>query len=287
MKWYEAKDWCIKVYNYLNGRINKIKAFDIVFVNDRDKCYAYKGFGVICIELDQFFEVMRNKFVGKEIDLNNGVYDAQLRGALVCIIGHELSHFDQDYYPTKLYISKEARKDRKEEIRKYELSNHLRTVKFIYNNYDELYNNIGIFDINGVMLIDATTACIEEDHINPYISIKNEEEVFFKYLDFLVFKFTENSKQMVYNSNADIEFQLSYFPSRKFIRSDLIAKHNPSNNALLFDFYTAYKYFDIYNYQTTTPVDIDMYTNQYNRNVLVFEFFLDTDFKRDVVYFAH
>ena len=125
-------------YNFLNGEVNtNIRAMNLVIQSLENGVAGYSHSFIVSINLP----VIYNNSI-----LNN-FSDKEVKGMIIYILIHELSHCDQNIDILRLSRDKEYRKN-------IEFSNNQNTIRFIKENASMLFYTFGQFYIPDDLMID-------------------------------------------------------------------------------------------------------------------------------------
>lgn len=125
-------------YNFLNGEVNtNIRAMNLVIQSLENGVAGYSHSFIVSINLPLIY----NKSI-----LNN-FSDKEVKGAIIYILIHELSHCDQNIDILRLSRDEEYRKN-------IEFSNNQNTIRFIKENASMLFYTFGQFYIPDDLMID-------------------------------------------------------------------------------------------------------------------------------------
>ena len=125
-------------YNFLNGEVNtNIRAMNLVIQSLENGVAGYSHSFIVSINLP----VIYNNSI-----LNN-FSDKEVKGMIIYILIHELSHCDQNIDILRLSRDEEYRKN-------IEFSNNQNTIRFIKENASMLFYTFGQFYIPDDLLID-------------------------------------------------------------------------------------------------------------------------------------
>lgn len=135
--YYDMMQWAYNTFNYLNGKINNTKSIGMILIANSN-CFGRSLFTKVELDLNNILRLADEKRV---------ISTFFIKGFIVCVIAHELSHIDQCIdYKKILKIKKYA-----DEI---EAENQFRVLSYLLSFYDELVYNLGQFDINGALMSD-------------------------------------------------------------------------------------------------------------------------------------
>lgn len=125
-------------YNFLNGEVNtNIRAMNLVIQSLENGVAGYSHSFIISINLPVIYNnSMLNNFSDKEV-----------KGMIIYILIHELSHCDQNIDILRLSRDEEYRKN-------IEFSNNQNTIRFIKENASMLFYTFGQFYIPDDLMID-------------------------------------------------------------------------------------------------------------------------------------
>lgn len=125
-------------YNFLNGEVNtNIRAMNLVIQSLENGVAGYSHSFIVSINLPLIYnKSMLNNFSDKEV-----------KGAIIYILIHELSHCDQNIDILRLSRDEEYRKN-------IEFSNNQNTMRFIKENALMLFCTFGQFYIPDDLMID-------------------------------------------------------------------------------------------------------------------------------------
>ena len=125
-------------YNFLNGEVNtNIRAMNLVIQSLENGVAGYSHSFIVAINLP----VIYNNSI-----LNN-FSDKEVKGMIIYILIHELSHCDQNIDILRLSRDEEYRKN-------IEFSNNQNTIRFIKENSSMLFYTFGQFYIPDDLMID-------------------------------------------------------------------------------------------------------------------------------------
>ena len=125
-------------YNFLNGEVNtNIRAMNLVIQSLENGVAGYSHSFIVSINLPLIY----NKSI-----LNN-FSDKEVKGAIIYILIHELSHCDQNIDILRLSRDEEYRKN-------IEFSNNQNTIRFIKENASMLFYTFGQFYIPDDLMLD-------------------------------------------------------------------------------------------------------------------------------------
>lgn len=125
-------------YNFLNGEVNtNIRAMNLVIQSLENGVAGYSHSFIVSINLP----IIYNKST-----LNN-FSDKEVKGAIIYILIHELSHCDQNIDILRLSRDEEYRKN-------IEFSNNQNTIRFIKENAPMLFCTFGQFYIPDDLMLD-------------------------------------------------------------------------------------------------------------------------------------
>lgn len=125
-------------YNFLNGEVNtNIRAMNLVIQSLENGVAGYSHSFIVSINLP----VIYNNSI-----LNN-FSDKEVKGMIIYILIHELSHCDQNIDILRLSRDEEYRKN-------IEFSNNQNTIRFIKENASMLFYTFGQFYIPDDLMID-------------------------------------------------------------------------------------------------------------------------------------
>lgn len=125
-------------YNFLNGEVNtNIRAMNLVIQSLENGVAGYSHSFIVSINLPLIY----NKSI-----LNN-FSDKEVKGAIIYILIHELSHCDQNIDILRLSRDEEYRKN-------IEFSNNQNTIRFIKENATMLFYTFGQFYIPDDLMLD-------------------------------------------------------------------------------------------------------------------------------------
>ena len=125
-------------YNFLNGEVNtNIRAMNLVIQSLENGVAGYSHSFIVSINLP----VIYNNSI-----LNN-FSDKEVKGTIIYILIHELSHCDQNIDILRLSRDKEYRKN-------IEFSNNQNTIRFIKENASMLFYTFGQFYIPDDLMLD-------------------------------------------------------------------------------------------------------------------------------------
>lgn len=125
-------------YNFLNGEVNtNIRAMNLVIQSLENGVAGYSHSFIVSINLP----VIYNNSI-----LNN-FSDKEVKGMIIYILIHELSHCDQNIDILRLSRDEEYRKN-------IEFSNNQNTIRFIKENAPMLFYTFGQFYIPDDLMID-------------------------------------------------------------------------------------------------------------------------------------
>ena len=176
-----------EVFDYFNGRVNKIlKVDDIIFLPEK-KIKIYNGpieeiikSKLGFIELNKIFfyssEIDRLYNVSKDI-FGYNMSDSHIKGIIIHAIVHELMHADQDIDFLKI--------EDDVEWYKLEIANEILTNNYLLNNRKEIENTFGEIDFSiesSLYLNKKEELKLTDDDIK-YIRIKTPKDKLFKYLN--------------------------------------------------------------------------------------------------------
>ena len=125
-------------YNFLNGEVNtNIRAMNLVIQSLENGVAGYSHSFIVSINLPVIYNnSMLNNFSDKEV-----------KGTIIYILIHELSHCDQNIDILRLSRDEEYRKN-------IEFSNNQNTIRFIKENASMLFYTFGQFYIPDDLMID-------------------------------------------------------------------------------------------------------------------------------------
>jgi len=132
----DCADYLKNVYNGINGEINPVvPAIRLVLTEPNPN--APKNFAIAGSQCMMYVEIRLDNVFEKFNEAR--LTDNQIRGGLLFILAHELSHCDQKIIPNK--------QDDIEYIRYMEYTNNLNTLEFIKKNWNLLQLCYGTFEI--------------------------------------------------------------------------------------------------------------------------------------------
>lgn len=125
-------------YNFLNGEVNtNIRAMNLVIQSLENGVAGYSHSFIVSINLPVIYNnSMLNNFSDKEV-----------KGMIIYILIHELSHCDQNIDILRLSRDEEYRKN-------IEFSNNQNTIRFIKENASMLFYTFGQFYIPDDLMLD-------------------------------------------------------------------------------------------------------------------------------------
>lgn len=125
-------------YNFLNGEVNtNIRAMNLVIQSLENGVAGYSHSFIVSINLPLIYN---NSIL-------NNFSDKEVKGAIIYILIHELSHCDQNIDILRLSRDEEYRKN-------IEFSNNQNTIRFIKENASMLFYTFGQFYIPDDLMLD-------------------------------------------------------------------------------------------------------------------------------------
>lgn len=150
-------------YNFLNGEVNtNIRAMHLVVQSLENGIAGYSHSFIISINLPMIYNN----------SISHRFSDLEVKGMIIFILIHELSHCDQNIDVLRLSRDKEYRMN-------IEYTNNLNVLRFMKENSSMLFCTFGLFDIPEVILLDFYTQenyFKNRPHFNyeQAISVKNQ-----------------------------------------------------------------------------------------------------------------
>lgn len=186
-------------YNFLNGEVNtNIRAMNLVIQSLENGVAGYSHSFIVSINLP----VIYNNSI-----LNN-FSDKEVKGMIIYILIHELSHCDQNIDILRLSRDEEYRKN-------IEFSNNQNTIRFIRENASLLFYTFGQFYIPDDLMIDFLN---QKKYYNnrPHfgyeqaISIKNQFLMVLEgWTQLFIRKCLEDPKNNITNFDLTLKFLIS------------------------------------------------------------------------------
>ena len=186
-------------YNFLNGEVNtNIRAMNLVIQSLENGVAGYSHSFIVSINLPLIY----NKSI-----LNN-FSDKEVKGAIIYILIHELSHCDQNIDILRLSRDEEYRKN-------IEFSNNQNTIRFIKENSSMLFYTFGQFYIPDDLMLDLfnqTKYYKNRPHFEyeQAISIKNQFLMVLEgWTQLFIRKCLEDPKNNITNFDLTLKFLIS------------------------------------------------------------------------------
>ena len=125
-------------YDFLNGEVNtNIRSIKLIIQSFDNNVAGYCHSFIVSVNLPMIYNN----------SVNNHYSDEEIKGAILHVLIHELSHCDQNIDILKLSRDEEYRMN-------IEYVNNLNTARFIKDNSEKLYNVFGEFYIPKPILCD-------------------------------------------------------------------------------------------------------------------------------------
>lgn len=186
-------------YNFLNGEVNtNIRAMNLVIQSLKDGVAGYSHSFIVSINLPVIYNnSMLNNFSDKEV-----------KGMIIYILIHELSHCDQNIDILRLSRDEEYRKN-------IEFSNNQNTMRFIKENASMLLYTFGQFYIPDDLMMDFLNQkkyFKNRPHFNyeQAISVKNQFLMVLEgWTQLFIRKCLEDPKNNITNFDLTLRFLIS------------------------------------------------------------------------------
>lgn len=186
-------------YNFLNGEVNtNIRAMNLVIQSLENRVAGYSHSFIVSINLPVIYNnSMLNNFSDKEV-----------KGMIIYILIHELSHCDQNIDILRLSRDEEYRKN-------IEFSNNQNTMRFIRENASMLLYTFGQFYIPDDLMMDFLNQkkyFKNRPHFNyeQAISVKNQFLMVLEgWTQLFIRKCLEDPKNNITNFDLTLRFLIS------------------------------------------------------------------------------
>lgn len=186
-------------YNFLNGEVNtNIRALNLVIQSLENGVAGYSHSFIVSINLPLIYN---NSIL-------NNFSDNEIKGAIIYILIHELSHCDQNIDILRLSRDEEYRKN-------IEYANNKNTIRFIRENSSMLFYTFGQFYIPDDLMLDFLNQkkyFKNRPHFEyeQAISIKNQFLMVLEgWTQLFIRKCLEDPKNNITNFDLTLKFLLS------------------------------------------------------------------------------